>query len=87
MLAFFDIGHTTNNHTTPTSSKGRADRFLTVNNTAGWEVWTFNMLQQIIQCGIGVIDLDQRGINNLAEVVRWDVGGHTNGNTNLAIQQ
>ena len=52
-----------------------------------WEVRTFHILHQVVDGEVVVIHVCHTGIDDLAEVVRRDIGGHTDGNTRSAVDQ
>jgi hypothetical protein len=83
---FFDVGDTTDHYAAAAGGKSRPDRIFTVNNAAGRKIRTLDVLYQVIQCRLGIVYLDDSRVNQLVEVMRRDVGGHTDGDTDLAVQ-
>ena len=54
---------------------------------AGREVGALDELHQVVGGGIGVVDEVDRGVDDLAEVVRRDVGGHADGDALAAVDE
>ena len=56
-------------------------------NAAGGEVRAGNVLHQIGQCAFRVIQHADAGIDDLFQVVGWDIGGHAHGDAGGAVHQ
>ena len=54
---------------------------------AGGKVWAGHIVDQLLGGQVGVFDQRQRGIDNLAQIVRRDVGGHADRNAARAVDQ
>ena len=55
---------------------GVGDAALAVEESAGGEVGTLNVLENFDQAGLGILDQLDGGVDDLGEVVRRNVGGH-----------
>ncbi len=84
---FDNLGDTARHDATTAGRVGGTDRLLAVDNAAGREIGTLNELQQIVELGVGVVDQVDFGVDQFGQVVRRDIGGHTDGDTELAVQQ
>ena len=87
LLCFLDGCYGTHRHATTASGVGLAHWRATIDHGTSWKVWPFNVLHEVIQRGIRVVDKLDCCINHLTKVVSRDVRCHTNGNTNLAVEQ
>ena len=58
-----------------------------MNDTTGWEIRSFDMLHQIINCAIWVVHEVHHSIHNFTQVVRWHVGRHPDCNSRGTIHQ
>ena len=56
-----------------------------VNLRPGREVWARDVLHELIDFDIGVLQCCQTPRHHLTEIVRRDIGRHTNGNTRRAV--
>src|SRR5581483_1350551 len=66
---------------------GFRDAAASVNEAAGWEVWTFYNLQNLFERGLRIIHQQNGGIQDFRQVMRRDVGCHPHGNTIGAVDQ
>ena len=66
---------------------GGADAGPAKNGTAGREIRSGHELDQILKAHIRLVDQRDRRIDDLAEIVRRDVGGHADGDAARAIHQ
>ncbi len=68
-----------------TRAIGVLDSFGPKDLSAGGEIWTLNLahggLEKLFPGSRGIREVPQRCGCDLAQVVGWDVGGHTHGNT------
>ena len=58
-----------------------------MNDTTGWEIRSFDMLHQFINCAIWVVHEVHHSIHNFTQVVRRHVGCHPNSNSRGSIHQ
>ena len=65
----------------------RSDAALAENESACREVRTLDNLAEVVCCSLRMVDEVTYCIDDFAKVVRWDVCGHTYGNTHSAIDQ
>ena len=66
---------------------GRPDAAAAHDDAAGGEVGAFDVLHQAGQVQLGVVDEGHRPVDDLAEVVGRDVGGHAHGDAGGAVDQ
>ena len=59
----------------------------TKNESTRWEVWAFHKLHEVASCGLRIVNEVQRCIDDFAQVVRRNAGGHTYGNALAAVHQ
>ena len=52
-----------------------------INNTGGREIWRGDDLDQLVHGGFGIFQQVQTAFNDFAQVVRRDVGRHTDCDT------
>ena len=55
--------------------------------TAGREIGTLNVFHQALEVDIRIIDLGANAINHFAEVMRRNIGGHTDGDAGTAVDE
>ena len=63
------------------------DSGAAVNDTRGWKVGSLHEFQNFRQLRRGIIHQRDRGIDNLSQVVRRNLGSHTNGDAIGSIHQ
>ena len=68
-------------------SIGRTDARASHNDAAGREVRALDVLHQLIQTCIWIVDEAADSVDDLAEIVRRDIGSHTNRNTGGTVDQ
>ena len=66
---------------------GLYDTGTAIDNARSREVWAGDMLHQIIDGHIRVGDQGQATVNHFRQVMRWNIGRHTYGNTAGAVDQ
>ena len=66
---------------------GRADALASENDAAGREIRARDDLDQLIDRKPGIVDQRHTGIDDLAEIVRRDVGGHADRDAAGAVDQ
>ena len=52
-----------------------------------WEVRAWDDVDQVIQADVWIVDDGTSGVDDFAQIVRWDISGHTDRNTCGAIHQ
>ena len=57
------------------------------NNTAGREIGAFQAFDQRFDFAIRIFNLIKERVANLTQIVRRNIGGHTNGNTGSSVAQ
>ena len=83
----FDIGEGPHPDLPPTVPIGLPDAGPAQDLCSGGEVRARNVLHQVIGCGVRMVDEVDRGVDDLAEVVGRDVGGHAHGDALAAVDQ
>ena len=66
---------------------GFLDAFVAHDERSGREIRTGKRLHQLLEGDIRVVDVEIGGIDDLTEVVRGDVRGHTDGDTRRTVDQ
>ena len=66
---------------------GLANLCVTVDDAAGGEVRSRHELNELIDRDVPVVDVGHRGIDGFRQVVRRDLGGHTDGDTVGTVDQ
>ena len=74
-------------HTATASAVAFFDTTDAVNDAGGREVGRGNDFHQLVDGGFGVAQHVQASVNHFVQIVRWNVGGHTDRNTARAIHQ
>ena len=64
-----------------------AQSIASPDNGAGGKVGAGEIIHKFIDCGIGGVQQIDCGINDFAQVVRGDVGRHTDTDTGTAVHQ
>jgi len=64
---------------------GLLDPLVTVDDTARGEVGALDVVQELLARDFGIVDIGTAGVDDLGEVVRSHVGGHTDGDTAGAV--
>src|SRR5690606_23758325 len=59
----------------------------TVNDCTSREIRPLDVFEQVINGCFWIIDQFNRCIDKLTKVMRRNIGGHTNSNTNLAVKE
>ena len=83
----FDTSLGPHDHTATPLKIGFARARTTQHDPAGGEVGAGDIFDQLFRGQIGVLDQGLTGVDHFAQVVRRDVGRHTNGDTARAIDQ
>ncbi len=86
-MLFFKMGFCTNQHPPPAGHIRFMNSFGTVNGCPGWKIGAFDDVNQIRDGTFWVIHQENGAINDLAHIMRGDVGSHTNSNTHRPIHQ
>ena len=66
---------------------GVHNAFGAQNQARGWKVGAWHHLDDIFDRSFRIIDQQHDRVAQLGQVVRWNVGGHTDSNTGCAIEQ
>ena len=76
-------------HVDLTSARGVrvADAARAVDNAVGGEIGTLDIHQNLVERAIGVIHTVDRTVNDLTEIVRGNIGRHTDGDTDRAVDK
>jgi hypothetical protein len=82
-----DLGLGADLHRAAPGAVGRQDARTTHDLAARREVGALHELHQLLDRGLGVIEQMERRVDDLAEVVRRDVGGHADGDALAAVDQ
>ena len=83
----FDGGLAAHDHRAAAGHQGGACARPPDDLAACGKVWPGHDIEQRVQRDLGVIDVGQAGVDNFAQVVRRDVGGHTDGDAACAVHQ
>ena len=83
----FDFGLGTDDDAAAAGFIGILDALNALDDAAGREIGTLDMLHQTFSIDFGVVDVGADGVADLAEVVRGHVGCHTYSDTGRAVQQ
>ena len=65
----------------------QANAVNTVNGGIGGKIGTLDVFHQVINRAFGIVHTVDSGINDLTEIVRGNIGCHTNGNTHRTVYQ
>ena len=84
---FFDGGFGAHGEAAAASAIGGFDAFAAGNVGARREIRAGNKLHHFFQRGVGLFDQQDGGIDNFAQVVRRNVGGHADGDTAGAVDE
>ena len=87
LTEFFEFGLCSDHNTATASSISCADTAATHNNAAGGEIGTGHMLHQIRQRCFRIIQHADTRIDHFRQVVRGNIGGHTDRDTGRTIDQ
>ena len=85
--AFFDLGGRAHADRAAAGAVALGDAGPAEDHGAGREVGTGDELHEVVDGGFGVVDQVQRGVDDLAQVVRRDVGGHADRDAAAAVDQ
>ena len=66
---------------------GIPDAAATIDDPAGWEVRAGHDAQQLIEPNLRVVDHGETGVDRLGEIVRWNVGRHTDRDSRRSVHQ
>ena len=86
-LEFLDVAAGTDVDTTATGLVGRDDLRRTVDDAARREIRSRHDLHDLRQRDLGSVDHRDAGIHHLAEIVRRDIRGHTDGDTGGTVDE
>ena len=84
---FFDGGFCAHDEAAAARLVGGLDAFATGDVRAGRKIGTRHNLHDFFQRSVGLFDQQNRGVNDLAQIVRRDVGSHADGDTAGAVHQ
>jgi hypothetical protein len=85
--ALFDLGHCAHLDGAPAGAVGVEDALATEDQRAGRKVRALDELHQVVRRGLGVVEHVDGGVDDLAHVVGWDVGGHAHGDALGAVDE
>ncbi len=83
----FDVGLGPDDDAAPAGLEGVADAAQALDDAAGGEVGTFDVLHQAVHVDVGVVDIGADGVTAFRQVVGRHVGGHTYGDAVGAVHQ
>ena len=86
-LDCFDGGHATHGHRATAGAVGLADAAAAEDLAAGGKVGPGNERHQLPIAQLRVLDQGQQTVDQLAQVVGWDVGRHAHGDARGAVEQ
>ena len=86
-LGLLDLGLGPHPDGTPTGAVGVHDPGAPEDKGAGREVGALHEMHQVVGRGVGVVDQVNGGVDDLAQVVGRDVGGHADGDALAAVDQ
>ena len=66
---------------------GRADALAAEDDAAGRKIRTRNDVDEVVDAKRGIVDQRDAGVDDFAEIVRRDVGGHADGDAAGAVDQ
>ena len=84
---FFNGAFGSHHYRTASGIISRLGTAVTQNQTAGRKIRPGDNADQIINGDIRVVDIGAAGVQNLAKIMRRNIGGHTDGNTVGAVDQ
>ena len=87
VLLFLNFGPAPQGNFAAAGGVGGANAAAAHDDTAGGEVRPFDVLHQAGQVDVRVLDEGHRAVDDFAEVVGRDVGGHAHGDTGGAVDQ
>ena len=82
-----DIGGSPHLDRSPTRAQRLLDAARADNVAAGREIRALHEIHEILDGGLGIFEHMDAGVDDFTEVVRWDVGGHSDGNPGGAVHQ
>src|SRR5690606_366518 len=80
-LHVFDFGTGTGIDAATAGAIRLHDTGTAIDDTGGGEIRALDVIHQFINGQLAVLDQRQAAINDFAQVVRRNIGGHANGNT------
>ncbi len=83
----FDSGPGAHENPPAARSVGRIDALRAVDDARGRKIRTRDMLDQGLDIDRGIVDERQTGIDDLVQVMWWNVGRHANGDSCRAVDQ
>ncbi len=89
-LAFFvfdDLSFTSHSDAAASGGISVMNIFFSIYNGPGWKIRPFDELEQIFGRGFLIINEMNRSIDDFAQIVRSDVGSHTDRNAKCSIQK
>ena len=63
------------------------DSFIAAYDAAGGEIRPWHNLHEVAEAAVGVVDQFDQRVADLAGIVRWDAGGHADGNTDATVDK
>ena len=87
LVDIFDMAASTDVNATAPGTVGLNDARTTIDDTGGREVRPRNELHQLVDADIGIADHRQTAVDHFGQVVRRDIGRHTDGDTTGTVDQ
>ena len=87
VLLFLDGGPAPEGDFAPAGGIGGPDAAAAHDDAGGGEVGSLDVLHQARQVDVGVFDIGHAAVDDLAQVMGRDVGGHADGNALAAVDQ
>src|SRR5580704_3203444 len=86
-VELFDASFGAHHKAATSAAVGFVDSGFAVNYSSAREVRAFDDLQNFRQLRVVIVDERDSGINDLSQIMRWDVGRQANGNSVRTIDQ
>ena len=83
----FDLGLGAHDDTAATRRIGGTNTGIAHDNTAGREIGAFDAIHDLRHTGFGVVNEQANTVHDLTQVVRRNIGCHTDRNTHRAIHE
>ena len=81
VLLLNDLGTGTDNNLASSRCVSRSHTRTSHNNTVGREVGALDMLHKLVKRSVGIVDQTAHSVDYLTQIVRRNVGCHTDGDT------
>ena len=87
VAVLFKFGAGANRQTALTGRICGADACAAHDDALGREIGAVDMFHEVDELGLGIVNDTNAGVDDLAQVVRWDIGRHTDRDTRRAVDQ